>query len=109
MADSTGIDTTDAAFGYGRSLLRGDKVTLRAMTDEDVEVLAGWRGVQEWAIFNELFLVPKPHAAMADWIRGRGKNTSLSEISLSIVTVAGELCRFSVAAKRLATRPPCEL
>jgi RimJ/RimL family protein N-acetyltransferase len=76
--------TVDDALAYGHSLLRGERVTLRAAREEDFAQLAGWWVDPELAVFQTNFVRPTPGVTISDLMRGWCANVG-SDVGFTVV------------------------
>jgi RimJ/RimL family protein N-acetyltransferase len=83
---------TDDAGPYADSLLRGDRVQLRATTDADIATLAQWYGDPSLQVLQSDQVKPLPAATAAETIRGWSTNQDQSGAGFSIeLTSDGQL------------------
>ncbi len=79
------------ALGYSASLLRGEKVRLRATTDEDLAVLEEWWNDPSVAVLNARAIRPRPPGRRLDHFRTWGANEDgILGTGFSVITLDGE-------------------
>ena len=83
---------TDDALAYGRSLLVGERVRLRATREDDLPVLACWYNAPEWAVVQQGRAQPLPEAEVIEIIRrwSSAKDGSGAGFSIELIET-GEL------------------
>ncbi|MCW1249978.1 GNAT family N-acetyltransferase [Acaricomes phytoseiuli] len=69
---------------YAAGLLRGAKVRLRSLREEDTESLASWWNEPEWAVFQSTKVVPAPAAATVEMFQAWSKNKDAGGVGFSI-------------------------
>ncbi len=95
----------DDWLGYAGALLHGEKVRLRATTEEDLAVLEQWWNDPAVAVFNQRAVRPRPPGLHLDRLRSWGVNedgalgTGFSVITLDGDEYAGHVGLFGVDAK----------
>lgn len=78
------IEDVDAAQAYGRDLLVGELVRLRALDERDLPHLERWWGDPEWQAFQQLTVRPQPDGPAQDLFRRWSTNDSGSSVGFSI-------------------------
>jgi len=94
----------DEALGYSTQLLVGERVRLRATTDEDFALLELWWNDPRVALLNARAIRPRPPGAHHERFRGWGANDDLSSTGFSVVTRAddafvGQVSLFGIDAR----------
>lgn len=85
------IHDSDSAREYGSTLLRGDRITLHATTDEDIQTLVEWWQLDEWAMLQQTTVVPRASADIAAMFAQWSKNDQPGGVGLSVRNEAGAL------------------
>lgn len=75
---------------YAKSLLDGERVRLRALREEDLEVLEAWWNDPEWMVFQQGHIIPTPSPAAADMLRSWSGNKEATGAGLSVEEIEGE-------------------
>jgi RimJ/RimL family protein N-acetyltransferase len=78
------IQDVDAARAYGRDLLTGDLVRLRALDDRDLPHLERWWNEPEWQAFQHLTVRPRPDGPARELFRSWSANDSGAGVGFSI-------------------------
>lgn len=84
------LSSPEDALQYGSRLLRGEKIALRASVEDDLEALAKWWSLDDWAVLQQRVVKPRPQAALAEMFRGWSKNEGM-DVGFSIVLEDGTL------------------
>jgi RimJ/RimL family protein N-acetyltransferase len=90
-ADGGGWTGLDEALGYGARLLLGERVRLRASTDDDLPLLDAWWNDTQVALLNQRAIRPRTPGAHHDRFRGWYANDDLRATGFSVVTRDDEL------------------
>lgn len=75
---------SDGAQEYGRTLLVGEHVRLRALRDDDLPELEAWWGDPEWQPLQQPGVRPRPAGAAAELFRSWSANDSPTSVGFSI-------------------------
>lgn len=83
------IETADQAHAYGRALLVGQRVRLRALREEDLTTLDAWWEDPEQQALQQLAVRPRPAGASTEQHRRWGANADASGAGFSVETRDG--------------------
>lgn len=78
------IDTSEAAQAYGRDLLTGERVRLRALEDADVPALERWSADPRVQPLQQAVVLPRPEGGGSAPIRDWGANTASDSVGFAI-------------------------
>lgn len=78
----------EASADYADSLLRGELVRLRPVTEDDLTWLDRWWAHPQWAVLQQSSVRPGPAGAAAEMFRSWSGNTTPGSVGLSIETLA---------------------
>lgn len=81
------IDDPESAQAYGRDLLTGEHVRLRALDERDLPHLERWWSDPEWQVFQQLTVRPQPDGATQEQFKRWSTNDSASGAGFSIETI----------------------
>jgi len=81
--------SSDDAAGYGARLLTDGEITLRALQEPDLRLLATWWNDPEWAALQQRVIKPRPDAAIEEMFRDWSENKPSSDVGFSIVSSHG--------------------
>jgi RimJ/RimL family protein N-acetyltransferase len=84
------IEDTDAAHRYGRDLLVGESVRLRALEERDIVHLERWWTDPEWQQLQQATVRPRPEGATGDLFRRWSRNDEPGAAGFSIQSLQGE-------------------
>ena len=82
----TGLTDVPGAFGYGDSILAGERVRLRGVRDDDVPALARWEMDPGRLITLSNWVAPPPEAAARERVAKRSANEE-DDLGLAIETL----------------------
>ncbi|MFD1720677.1 GNAT family N-acetyltransferase [Amnibacterium endophyticum] len=85
------VETADQAHAYGRTLLVGDRVRLRALRDDDLPLLDAWWEDPEQQALQQLAVRPRPAGSNAETHRRWSANADASAAGFSVETHDGLL------------------
>ncbi|QHC56656.1 RimJ/RimL family protein N-acetyltransferase [Rathayibacter tanaceti] len=74
----------DAAAEYARGLLRGERIRLRAATDEDLAEVERWWNDPETAVLQQASILPRPGGAVNDLLRSWSANASPGSVGFAV-------------------------
>ena len=81
---------TDAVQQYGRNLLVGESVRLRALEERDLTSLERWWADPEWQQLQQATVRPRPDGSTADLFRRWSRNDQPGAAGFSIQSMQGE-------------------
>jgi RimJ/RimL family protein N-acetyltransferase len=82
------IEDPESAQAYGRDLLVGELVRLRALDDRDLPHLERWWVEPEWQVFQQQTVRPQPGGSTEELFRRWSTNESGTGVGFSIETLA---------------------
>lgn len=89
MTDWRSIEDSAA---YGQQLLRGDRVLLRPLHEDDLATLTGWWADPELALLQQDVVQPRPDAPVEEMFRGWSSNSQPGSAGFSVAALdSGEL------------------
>ncbi|GAB3193227.1 GNAT family N-acetyltransferase [Nesterenkonia suensis] len=77
----------DELRNWAASLLKGDKVALRATTEDDLPVLAEWWNEPDVALFQQTRIVQQPQAQVRELISTWARNDSPGAVGYTVTRV----------------------
>jgi len=89
MSEAPWSSSEDAS-GYGAGLLTDGTVTLRALRESDLPLLATWWNDPEWAALQQRIIKPRPEAAIEEMFRDWSANKPVGDVGFSIVSSEGD-------------------
>ncbi len=84
MADVSGWDSMQQAAEYGRGLLDGPRVRLRALTDEDLPKLVSWWLNPSTVALQANTIRPMPAGSVAEMFRSWSANDKYSSVGFCV-------------------------
>ncbi len=81
----TAPETSEDARRFGREVLVGQRVRLRAVEEDDLVRLAGWSSDPEWQPLQRVRVQPRPSGPMVDDLRQRSRNEDRADLLLLAV------------------------
>lgn len=85
------IKDADSALQYGAELLRGDRVALRATTQDDIATFAEWWQHGDWDVLQQSIVKPQSPAAISEIFMQRTKNEPPGSVNFSVQNESGTL------------------
>lgn len=85
MARVSVLHDADSARDYGTAILRGEKVYLRELRDDDLPQLIKWWNDPQAAALQAVVVQPQPEATIVEKYRGWGANKDFTGAGFSIV------------------------
>jgi RimJ/RimL family protein N-acetyltransferase len=77
--------------GYGKSVLEGDLIRLRALRDDDLPRLVEWWNDPDTMVLQQYTVLPVPEAGTIEMFRNWSLNKPETGVGLSVETHEGEL------------------
>jgi len=85
MARVSALDDADGARAYGASILRGEKVYLRELRDDDLPLLVKWWNDPQAAALQTLVVRPQPESTIVEKFRAWSANQESTRAWFTIV------------------------
>lgn len=75
---------------YAATLLRGEKIRLRPLREEDLSLLASWWNDPAWMVFQNANVAPSPDSSTVDMFRMWSGNKDAGSFGFSIEEIESE-------------------